>query len=214
MVKSEQQFRNALAHELSFIGEQVSLEPMQLSHVNDLNIAAADGELWRLSVTSIPKEEGMLAYVEHALRQREDGHELPFVVRRLSDDRIVGTTRYYQIKPEHRNFSIGFTWYSESAQRTGINTEAKLMLLQHAFESAGCISVQWHTYHGNKRSQAALLRLGASFEGVLRNHMILADGRIRHTHCFSMLDLEWSDSKSYLLQRLKKYSRKSIQSTD
>ncbi|MFT6406791.1 MAG: RimJ/RimL family protein N-acetyltransferase [Arenicella sp.] len=206
MAKLEQLFGDALAHDLTLSGEHASLEPMQLSHVSDLNAAAADGELWRLKVTSVPSEEGMLAFVEHALRQRDSDHELPFVVRRLSDNRVVGTTRYYHIKPEHRNFSIGFTWYSESAQRTGINSECKLMLLQHAFETAGCISVQWHTYHGNKRSQAALIRLGASFEGVLRNHMILADGRIRDTHCFSMLDVEWPASKKHLLQRLKRYS--------
>ena len=104
--------------------------------------------------------------------------------------------------PANRNCAIGYTWYSESAQRTGINTECKLMLLQHAFEEAACISVQWHTHHDNLRSQAAIKRLGATFEGVLRNHMILPDGRIRHTHCFSMLDEEWPASKAFLMQRL------------
>lgn len=190
MTKLDQQFLDALPHQLTLTGEYASLEPMQLSHVSDLNEAAADGQLWHLSVTTVPDKRGMRDYVEHALRQRDSGNELPFVVRRLCDNRVVGSTRYYQIKPQHRNFSIGFTWYSESAQRTAINTECKLMLLQYAFEKAGCISVQWHTYHGNKRSQAALVRLGASVEGVLRNHMILADGRIRHTHCYSMLDQE------------------------
>ncbi|MGK0375873.1 MAG: RimJ/RimL family protein N-acetyltransferase [Arenicella sp.] len=206
MTKPDQQFLNALSHQLILTGKHASLEPLKLSHVADLNDAAADGELWHLSVTTVPNKQDMKDYVEHALRQRDSFNELPFVVRRLTDDKVVGTTRYYQIKPEHRNFSIGFTWYSKSAQRTAINTECKLMLLQHAFEQAGCISVQWHTYHGNKRSQAALLRLGACFEGVLRNHMILADGRIRHTHCYSMLDDEWPASKSHLLGRLETYS--------
>jgi len=201
----DQKFVDALSPQLTLRGKHASLEPLQLSHVSDLNEAAVDGELWHLSVTTVPSKQSMLNYVEHALRQRDSKLELPFVVRRLSDNKVVGTTRYYQIRPEHRNFSIGYTWYSESVQRTAINTECKLMLLQHAFEEAGCISVQWHTHHDNKRSQAAILRLGASFEGVLRNHMILADGRIRHTHCFSMLDDEWPASKAYLTERLEKY---------
>lgn len=200
----DQKFAEALTHQLTLNGKHASLEPMQLSHVGDLNDAAADGELWRLSITSVPTEPNMLNYVEHALRRRDIGAELPFVVRRLSDNKVVGTTRYYQVKPEHRNLSIGYTWYSESAQRTAINTECKLMLLRHAFEEAACISVQWHTHHDNVRSQAAILRLGARFEGVLRNHMILVDGRIRHTHCFSMLDDEWPASKAYLTKRLEK----------
>jgi len=199
-----QQFAKALTQQLTLSGKHASLEPMQLSHVGDLNDAAADGELWRLRVTTVPKEPRMLNYVEHALQKRDLGIELPFVVRRLSDNRVVGSTRYYHIKPEHRNLSIGYTWYSESVQRTAINTECKLMLLRHAFEEAACISVQWHTHHDNIRSQAAILRLGAHFEGVLRNHMILSDGRIRHTHCFSMLDDEWPASKAYLTKSLEK----------
>ena len=199
---SAKQFRDSLPHDLSLVGEYAVLEPMELSHINDLNVAAADGELWNLKVTTVPNEQGMSAYVAHAIRQRDKGRELPFVIRRLSDKRIVGATRYYQINATNRNFSIGYTWLSESAQRTSINTECKLMLLQHAFEKASCISVQWHTHHQNTRSQAAIKRLGASLEGVLRNHMILADGRIRHTHCFSLLDTEWPASKAYLLERL------------
>jgi len=199
---AENQFRDNLPHNLTLLGKHAALEPMTLSHVDDLNLAAADGALWNLKVTTVPTVESMITFVEHALRQRDKGHELPFVIRRLTDDRIVGTTRYYQIKPVNRNFSIGYTWYSESAQRTGVNTECKLLLLEHAFEKAGCISVQWHTHHENIRSQEAIKRLGAKFEGVLRNHMILPDGRIRHTHCFSMLDEEWPTSKTYLQQRL------------
>ncbi|MBL4671162.1 MAG: GNAT family N-acetyltransferase [Arenicella sp.] len=204
MANVDRKFVAALSHHLILSGKHASLEPMLLSHVGDLNEAAADGELWRSRVTTVPNKQGMLSYVEHALRQRDSNVELPFVVRRLSDNRVVGTTRYYQIRPEHHNFSIGYTWYSESVQRTAINTECKLMLLQHSFEEAACISVQWHTHHNNKRSQAAILRLGASFEGILRNHIILADGRIRHTHCFSMLDDEWPASKAYLTERLDK----------
>lgn len=200
--KSVRLFNQNRTDTLVLSGQHAALEPMQLSHVNDLNAAADDGELWRLKVTRVPTEQGMQAYVEHALQQRAKGRELPFVIRRLSDKRIVGTTRYYQISSTNRNCSIGYTWYSKSAQRTGINSECKLMLLEHAFEQLSCISVQWHTHHENTRSQEAIRRLGASFEGVLRNHMILPDGRIRHTHCFSMLDTEWPSSKAHLEDRL------------
>lgn len=195
-------FQQKMSQDLMLKGDHAALEPMQLSHVVDLNSAASDGELWQLKVTTVPTEQGMQIYVEQALKQRTKGYQLPFVIRRLSDNKIVGTTRYYQISPTNRNCSIGYTWYSKSAQRTGINSECKLMLLEHAFEKAACISVQWHTHHENTRSQAAITRLGASFEGVLRNHMILADGRIRHTHCFSMLDTEWPASKAFLQSRL------------
>ena len=204
-LSAETAFRNKVSHELELSGEHAILEPMQLGHVDELNAAALDGELWKLKVTSVPINSEMLAYVEHAISQRSKGHQLPFVVRDKASKRVIGTTRYYQISPTNRNLSIGYTWYSESAQRTGVNTECKLMLLQHAFEEAGCISVQWHTHHENIRSQTAILRLGAKFEGVLRNHMILPDGRIRHTHCFSMLDVEWPSSKDHLKGRLAQY---------
>ncbi len=198
-------FREALPKDLAFNGQHASLEPLQLPHIVDLNNAASDGELWNLKVTSVPDKLGMTAYVKKALENREEGSELPFVIRRASDQKIVGSTRYYFINSSNRNLSIGYTWYSASAQRTLINTECKHMLLQHAFEQAGAISVQWHTHHENTRSQAAIKRLGAKFEGILRNAQILPDGRIRHTHCFSMLDEEWPASKAFLEDRLTHY---------
>ena len=201
-----EQFRACFPVGLTFNGDHANLEPMQLAHVNELNQAAADGKLWKLKVTSVPRSESMEDYVKDAINNREQGIQLPFVVRRAGDQKIVGTTRYYLINPSFRNVSIGYTWYSASAQRSMINTEVKLMLLQHAFEDAGAISVQWHTHHENIRSQNAILRLGAKFEGVLRNSQILPDGRIRHTHCFSMLDEEWPVSKAFLSERLHHYS--------
>jgi len=196
------QFLRNLPHDLALVGQHAALEPLQTSHVEELVIAAADGELWNLQVTTVPSAQGMLSFVEDAIRQRDSGQQLPFAIRRTSDNRVVGSTRYYQISPTNRNLSIGYTWYSKSAQRSGINTECKLMLLRHAFEATRCISVQWHTHHENLRSQAAILRLGAQFEGVLRNDRIMPDGSIRHTHCYSMLDTEWENSKAFLLKRL------------
>jgi len=198
MPNAEAVFRKHLSTDLVLKGRFASLEPMEAHHCDELNLAAADGNLWELKVTTIPNAQQMPLYIDQALKSREQGSQVPFVVRRLSDNKIIGTTRYYAISQQNRNLSIGFTWYSASAQRTPINTECKFMLLSHAFERANCISVQWHTHHDNKRSQAAILRLGAKFEGTLRNHIILPDGRIRHTYCFSMLDQEWPAAKAKL----------------
>lgn len=196
----------SLHRDLTLKGQHVYLEPLMIDHIDALNETVLDGDLWKLRVTPIPNPEEMKKYIEHAIKQREKGRELPFVVRRLCDGKIVGTTRFYNIKPANRNLSIGYTWYSVSAQRTVVNTECKLLMLTHAFETAACISVQWHALHDNVRSQQAITRLGATFEGVLRNHMILPDGRIQHVHCFSMLDEEWQASKSRLLKRLEAYA--------
>lgn len=187
-------------------GHTVALEPMAIEHIDSLNQAAADGELWNLNYTSVPTAEAMQDMVDSALKQRSDGNELPFVVRRLSDQKIVGSTRYYLIEPMHRNLSIGYTWYAQSAQRTSINTECKLLLLTYAFETLKCISVQWHTDDQNIRSQQAIQRLGAKFEGILRNNKIMPDGRYRNTHCYSMLDNEWANAKKFLKGCLAKTS--------
>ena len=203
---TSERFRSCFPSDLAFKGVHACLEPMQLSHIEELNRAAADGELWTLKVTTVPTIETMIDYVETAINNREQGAQLPFVVRRIADHKIIGTTRYYSINPRFRNLSIGYTWYSASVQRTAINTECKFLLLQHAFEQAKAISVQWHTHHENTRSQEAIVRLGAKFEGILRNDQILPDGRIRHTHCFSMLDDEWPASKAFLSDRMRRYT--------
>lgn len=187
-----------IPHDLTLSGKHVKLEPLQREHNEGLSKAAADGELWKLKYTNVPTEERMLATIENALANRDAGTELPFTVRRLSDQKIVGTTRFYFLSQEHRNLSIGYTWYSRSVHRTAVNTECKLLLLSYAFEKLGCISVAWHTDDLNHASQKAIQRLGAKFEGVLRNHKIMPDGRYRHTHCYSMLDTEWPEAKTFL----------------
>jgi len=195
-----------IAHDLTLSGKYACLEPMQAEHSEALGLAAADGELWNLKFTGVPTIAGMPEMVEKAIEKRCAGTEFPFVVRRQSDQKIVGATRYYFLSQENRNLSIGYTWYAKSAQRTSINTECKLMLLRYAFEQLSCISVAWHTDNLNHNSQAAIQKLGAKFEGVLRNHKIMPDGRIRHTHCFSMLDTEWRESEEILEHRLNKYN--------
>ena len=192
--------------DLTLVGQQVQLEPLSLAHVDDLSAAAADGELWKLHYTAVPTAEQMPAMVESALQNRDSGTEHPFVVRRLSDNRVVGTTRYYFISELDQNLSIGFTWYAASAHRSGVNTESKLLLLEHAFEKLGCIAVHWHTHHENVRSQNAIMRLGAKHDGVIRNHKIMPNGTIRHTHCFSMIYSEWPQSKAFLMGRLSAFT--------
>ena len=201
-----QAFNNGLADTLTLTGKHAELQALSIEHIDALNHAAADGELWNLHYTNVPNPQQMPKVIADALDNQSEGKEFPFVVRRLSDAKIVGSTRYYFIEPAHRNLSIGYTWYAQSAQRTAINTECKLLLLQHAFENLKCISVQWHVDDQNTRSQAAVERLGAKFEGILRNHKIMRDGRYRHTHCYSMLDSEWPAAKTFLTERLARHT--------
>lgn len=191
-----------LTNGLHLCGTHVELVPLELSHVEGLIRAAGSGMLWNLPYTGVPNPDQMNGVMQDAIEHRDRGTQFPFTVRLKASGEIVGSTRYYAIEPQHRNLSIGYTWYAEHVQRTAVNTECKYLLLCHAFEVMNCISVQWHTDHRNKRSQAALKRLGAKFEGILRNNKIMPDGVIRHTHCFSMLDTEWPQSKAYLESRL------------
>jgi RimJ/RimL family protein N-acetyltransferase len=192
----------AIPDDLTLRGQFVSLEPLTLGHQGELVEAASDGQLWNLNFTSVPNDATVAAYATEALENKAKGSQQPFVVRSLSTGGIVGCTRYYDIELRHRNLAIGYTWYAKSVQRTAVNTECKLLLLTYAFEVLGCISVAFHTDNLNKDSQAAITRLGASKEGVLRNHRIMPDGRIRDTWCFSIMDSEWPEIKHRLQQRL------------
>lgn len=185
-------------------GKHVRLEPLTLGHAEDLARAAADGELWNSDVTIIPKPDGMKAYIEAALKSFALGSELPFAIVRKTDSRpqVVGTTRYYEIFTADRKAAIGYTWLARSAQRTPVNTEAKLLLLTHAFETWKCARVELITDVLNVQSRAAILRLGAKQEGVLRKHLILPSGRVRDSVVFSIIDTEWSEVKTSLLNRL------------
>lgn len=205
IVSGEGRIVETLCARPSLVGQDVSLEPMQIEHVDGLVSAASDGQLWNLQYTGVPAPDQMQSVVEQAIVQRELGLEFPFIVRMNKSGLIVGSTRYYGVAPQNRKVSIGYTWYSQSVQRTSVNTECKYLLLELAFDHMSCVSVQWHTDHRNKSSQAAIKRLGAKFEGVLRNDRIMPDGVIRHTHCFSMLDSEWPDSKQHLMSRLNHY---------
>jgi len=194
--------REDIRPDLTLTGDYVRLDPLLQEHCDQLGDAAADGELWNLHFTGVPNRQAVAAYVADAISQRQAGKQQPFVIRRISDQKIVGCTRYYDIEVVHRTLAIGYTWYSKSVQRTATNTETKLLLLSHAFDKLGCMSVAFHTDNQNTISQAAIERLGAQKEGVLRNHRRMPDGRIRHTWCYSIIDSEWPDIKQRLTQRL------------
>ena len=187
---------------VTLAGEHVLLEPLSTDHAESLVAAAADGELWNSTVTLVPSRENIGEYISAALQAQAGGRELPFVIIRKSSDTVVGTTRFYDIERNDRRVAIGYTWLSLSAQRTAINTEAKLLLLTHAFENWQCIRVELITDFLNEQSRAAILRLGAKEEGVLRNHMIMPSGRIRDSVCFSIIDAEWPEVRRKLLNRL------------
>ncbi len=187
-------------------GEHVVLEPLGLEHISALKLAVADGKLWELWYTSVPNPDEVAAYVEKALRQQQAGSAIPFAVRCRQSGDIVGATRICNIEPENRRMEIGYTWYASRAQRTGINTETKLLLLGYCFDTLNAIAVEFRTHWHNQASRQAIARLGARQDGVLRNHKILADGTIRDTVVFSILDREWPVVKQDLRFRLRRHA--------
>jgi RimJ/RimL family protein N-acetyltransferase len=183
-------------------GRYVRLEPLSPEYEEQLIAAAADGELYHSTVTIVPDRAGMAAYIAAALNGQAQGLELPFVIIRASSGQVVGSTRFYAIERPHRRVEIGYTWLAATAQRTAVNTEAKLLLLTHAFESWRCVRVGLVTDALNHQSRTAILRLGAKQEGILRNHMIMPDGRYRDSVCFSIIEAEWPGVKAGLEGRL------------
>jgi len=183
---------------VSLRGRCAALEPLAREHAAGLQRAAAEGKLWQLWYTSVPGPDATEAYIEAALKMREDLGAMPFVVRDNSDGEIVGCTRYFNVDAGNRRLEIGYTWYATRAQRTAINTECKLLLLAHAFEKLKCIAVEFRTHWFNQASRAALARIGAKQDGVLRNHQISADGSYRDTVVFSIIESEWPAVKRHL----------------
>lgn len=180
----------------------VRLEPLTVSHVDALIEAARDGQLWQLWYTAVPAPDKAAKYVDDALAGLRDGHMMPFVVRDLRADKIVGTTRYHDINSAVDRVEIGYTWYAESHQRTHVNRTCKLMLLTHAFETIGCKVVGFRTDNFNFRSQAAIAGLGAKKDGVIRHFQARRDGSARDTVMFSILAHEWPDVKRHLALKL------------
>ncbi|MGC3965715.1 MAG: GNAT family protein [Rhodocyclaceae bacterium] len=188
----------------TLIGRRVELLPLRHDHAPALLAAAADGELWNLSVTVVPGPQTLEAYIDKARAGQAAGNVMPFVVVDRASQRIVGSTRFWKIDRDNRKLEIGHTWLSASAQRTAINTEAKFLLLTHAFEAMDCVRVQFTTDELNERSRAAILRLGATQEGIVRHERIMPDGRKRNSVRFSIIDTEWHAVKAGLQEKLQR----------
>ena len=182
----------------------IRLVPLTLAHESGLRAAAADGELWKLRITSVPEPEQTRAYIETALTMRDQGNRLAFAVLDEASGAVLGCTSYHDIVPAVRRVEIGYTWYAKSCQRTHVNTTAKLLLLTHAFETLGCHVVGWRTDNFNFASQAAIERLGAKKDGVIRGHALRRDGTIRDTVMYSLRSGEWPEVKAQLLYLLDK----------
>ena len=184
----------------------VTLEPLALTHEAGLRAAAADGALWNLRITSVPAPDETRAYIETALAMREAGNRFAFAVLDNATGQVLGSTSYHDILPAVKRVEIGYTWYAQSVQRTHVNTTAKLLLMRHAFETLGCAVVGWRTDNFNFASQAAIERLGAKKDGVIRGHALRRDGTIRDTVMYSMRAGEWPEAKAQLLYLLGRHA--------
>lgn len=184
-------------------GRFIQLEPLSRDHIDDLNEANTEPETWKYMLYgTIFGRDKMEGWVEEIISRASKGTELPFAVRDLKSDKVIGATRYFDIREKDRGLEIGGTWYSPTFRRTYVNTEAKYLLFQHAFEVMGCIRVQLKTDSRNTRAIEAIKRIGAIQEGILRNHLILEDGIFRNSVFFSIIESEWPTIKGALESRL------------
>lgn len=185
----------------------VRLEPLDASHEAGLRAAAADGELWKLRITSVPEPQDTRAYIETALEGRAQGHRFAFAVLDDASGQVLGSTSFHDILPAVRRVEIGWTWYRKSVQRTHVNTTAKLLMMGHAFDTLGCHVVGWRTDNFNFASQRAIERLGARKDGVIRGHALRRDGTIRDTVMYSMRSGEWPEARAQLLYLLQRHAQ-------
>jgi len=181
-------------------GALVTLEPLDMAHVEPLQAAVRDGEFWKLWFARVPAPEQMAGYVTAAIADAKKGN-IAFAVRLKETNRIVGTTRFYNVDESNRRPMLGYTWYAKSVCRTGVNSETKLLLLQHVFEQKDAIAVEFRTHFFNQASRTSIERLGAKQDGILRSHQIMPDGSIRDTVVYSILRHEWPAVKDNLLSK-------------
>ena len=192
----------AFVEPITLVARGIELVPLALGHEEGLRAAASDGELWKIRVTSVPEPAQTRRYIEDALAMREAGNRFAFAVLDAATGRVLGCTSYHDIVPALKRVEIGWTWYGKSSQRSHVNTTCKLLLLTHAFETLGCRVLGWRTDNFNFASQAAIERLGAKKDGVLRGHALRRDGTIRDTVMYSLAHGEWPEVKSQLLYLL------------
>ncbi len=183
-------------------GKLVELHPIQVEHRQPIIDAASDGQLWEMTLTVIPSPQTIDQYLNHAFENRDNGSHIPFVIIDAASRKVVGCTRFWKIDRANRKLEIGHTWLSQSFQRSGINTEAKYLLLTYAFEVMECVRVQFTTDENNTRSRAAILRIGAQQEGMIRHERIMPDGRKRNSVRFSIIDDEWKVIKAGLEEKM------------
>lgn len=183
-------------------GQHVELKPLQKSHEEGLIAAVNDGNLWELWYTSIPRPEGMAAEIERRLKLQDEGSMLPFTVFDKAKNQIVGMTTYMNVDLKGPRVEIGSTWYARSVQRSPLNTEAKLLLLTHAFEQLNCLAVEFRTHFINQQSRRAIERLGAKLDGILRSHQCMPDGSLRDTCVYSIVAAEWPTVRHHLRYKL------------
>lgn len=183
---------------ITLTGNGIQLVPLALEHEPGLRLAAADGELWNLRITSVPRPDETRIYIETALDNRKQGHRFAFAVIDETSGKILGSTSYHDILPDVKRVEIGYTWYAKNVQRTHVNTTCKLLLLSHAFDMLGCNVVGWRTDNFNFASQRAIERLGARKDGVIRGHSLRRDGTVRDTVMYSLLKGEWPEVREHL----------------
>ena len=182
------------------------LEPLAASHEEGLRSAAADGQLWKLRITSVPEPQDTRAYIDTAVQMRADGTRFAFAVVDDTTGTVLGSTSYHDILPAVQRVEIGWTWYRQSVQRSHVNTTAKLLMMGHAFDTLGCHVVGWRTDNFNFASQRAIERLGAKKDGVIRGHALRRDGTIRDTVMYSMRAGEWPEARAQLLYLLERHA--------
>ena len=187
---------------VTLTGQHVRLEPLTLDHHDALCQVGLEGDIFRWYTHPVRSRDQMLAFIQSALQAQTDGTALPFVTIERSSGRAVGSSRYMNIDKPNRHVEIGSTWVAIPWQRSAVNTEAKYLMLRHAFETLGCVRVELKTDSLNQQSRDAILRIGARQEGIFRNHMVCADGRLRHSVWFSIIDSEWPEIKATLESRL------------
>jgi len=183
-------------------GPRILLRPLQYSDADALLRAAADGELWNLTVTVVPSASTLDSYLKKALDGRDAGTVMPFVIVLKDSGEVIGSTRFWKIDPLNRKLEIGSSWIAARWQKSFVNTEAKYLMLRHAFEVLDCVRVQFTTDENNQKSRHAILRLGAQQEGIVRHERIMPDGRKRNSVRFSIIDDEWPQVRQALEQKL------------
>lgn len=184
----------------------LALVPLSLDHEDGLRAAAADGELWKLRITSVPEPAETRGYIASALQMRAEGHRFAFAVTQEATGQVLGSTSFHDILPAVKRVEIGYTWYAQSVQRSHVNTTCKLLMMGHAFDTLGCHVVGWRTDNYNFASQKAIERLGAKKDGVIRGHALRRDGTIRDTVMYSLRAGEWPEAKAQLLYLLNRHS--------